>query len=77
MRGTKYGRMVIPGEAEASNLLWLLEWRGAPETHMPLGKEKPSTCDRDYSRLDYGGSEEQLNARDPPAELLCIARNWA
>src|SRR3974390_445593 len=44
MRGTKFGRMVIPGDADASNLMWLIEWRGAPETHMPLGKKKLSTC---------------------------------
>ena len=50
MRGTKFGRMVIPGDPEASNLMWLLEWRGAPETHMPLGKKKLSVCDRDAIR---------------------------
>jgi hypothetical protein len=30
--------------------MWLLDWRGAPETHMPLGKKKLSTCDRDAIR---------------------------
>jgi mono/diheme cytochrome c family protein len=47
MRGTKSGKMVIPGDPDGSNLTWLLDWRGAPETHMPLGKKKLSTCDRD------------------------------
>jgi hypothetical protein len=42
--------MVIPGDPDGSNLMWLLDWRGAPETHMPLGKKKLSTCDRDAIR---------------------------
>jgi hypothetical protein len=42
--------MVIPGDPECSNLMWLLDWRGAPETHMPLGKKKLSICDRDTIR---------------------------
>ena len=50
MKGTKMGKMVIPGDPETSNLMWLLDWRGAPETHMPLGKKKLSTCDRDAIR---------------------------
>ena len=50
MTGTKSGKMVIPGDPESSNLVWLLDWRGAPETHMPLGKKKLSTCDRDTIR---------------------------
>jgi mono/diheme cytochrome c family protein len=50
MKGTNSGKMVIPGDPEGSNLMWLLDWRGAPETHMPLGKKKLSTCDRDTIR---------------------------
>jgi mono/diheme cytochrome c family protein len=50
MRGTKFGKMVIPGDPDSSNLVWLLDWRGAPETHMPLGKKKLSTCERDTIR---------------------------
>jgi mono/diheme cytochrome c family protein len=50
MKGTRSGRMVIPGDPDTSNLMWLLDWRGAPETHMPLGKKKLSTCDRDTIR---------------------------
>jgi hypothetical protein len=50
MKGTRSGRMVIPGDPDGSNLMWLLDWRGAPETHMPLGKKKLSTCDRDAIR---------------------------
>jgi hypothetical protein len=50
MKGTKSGKMVIPRDPGGSNLMWLLDWRGAPETHMPLGKKKLSTCDRDAIR---------------------------
>jgi len=50
MRGTKMGKMVIPGDPDGSNLMWLLDWRGAPQTHMPLGKKKLSICDRDAIR---------------------------
>ena len=50
MKGTKMGKMVIPGDPDGSNLMWLLDWRGAPQTHMPLGKKKLSICDRDAIR---------------------------
>lgn len=50
MKGTKFGKMVVPGDPESSNLMWLLDWRGAPDTHMPLGKKKLSTCERDTIR---------------------------
>ena len=49
MRGTKFGKMVIPGNPDSSNLMWLLDWKGAPETHMPLGKKKLSVCERNTS----------------------------
>jgi mono/diheme cytochrome c family protein len=50
MKGTKYGPMVIPGDPQSSNLMWLLDWRGSPETRMPHGKKKLSICDRDTIR---------------------------
>ncbi len=50
MKGTKFGRMVIPGDAQSSNLMWLLDWRASPELRMPHGKKKLSTCDRDAIR---------------------------
>ena len=50
IKGTKFGKMVLPGDPDSSNLMWLLDWRGAPETHMPLSKKKLSTCDRDAIR---------------------------
>ncbi len=50
IKGTKFGKMVVPGDPASSNLMWLLDWRGAPETHMPLGKKKLSACERDTIR---------------------------
>lgn len=50
IRGTKLGPMVIPGDPEISNLLWLLDWRAKPELRMPHGTKKLSTCDRDAIR---------------------------
>jgi mono/diheme cytochrome c family protein len=49
MKGSKSGKMVIPGDPDSSNLMSLLDWRGTPETHMPPRK-KLSTCDRDAIR---------------------------
>lgn len=49
MKGSKSGKMVIPGDPDSSNLISLLDWRGLPETHMPPRK-KLSTCDRDAIR---------------------------
>ena len=50
MKGTKYGPMVIPGDAESSNLMMLLDWRVSPEIRMPHGKKKLSICDRNDIR---------------------------
>jgi mono/diheme cytochrome c family protein len=50
MKGTTHGKMVIPGDPESSNLMWLLDWRASPELRMPHGKRKLSTCDRDAIR---------------------------
>jgi len=46
MKGTKHGPMVIPGDPDSSNLMWLLDWRASPELRMPHGTKKLSTCDR-------------------------------
>ena len=35
MKGTKYGPMIAPGHPEYSNLMWLLDWRAAPQLRMP------------------------------------------
>lgn len=50
MKGTKFGAMVIPRDPQGSNLMWLLDHRGKPETRMPHGGKKLSTCDRDAIR---------------------------
>ncbi len=50
MKGTKFGPMVIPGDAQSSNLMQLLDWRVSPEIRMPHGKKQLSTCDRDAIR---------------------------
>ena len=50
MKGTKLGKMVIPGDPETSNLMWLLDWRASPALRMPHGKKKLSVCDRDAIR---------------------------
>src|SRR5437868_15125663 len=47
MKGTKFGAMVVPGDPNMSNLVWLLDWRASPELRMPHGKKQLSTCDRD------------------------------
>jgi mono/diheme cytochrome c family protein len=50
MKGTKFGRMVVPRDPDSSNLVWLLDWRGDLQTRMPHGKKKLSTCDRNAIR---------------------------
>jgi mono/diheme cytochrome c family protein len=50
MKGTKFGPMVIPGDAQSSNLMVLLDWRADPKLRMPHGTKKLSTCDRDAIR---------------------------
>jgi mono/diheme cytochrome c family protein len=50
MKGTKHGPMVIARDPQGSNLMWLLDHRGKPQTRMPHGGKKLSTCDRDAIR---------------------------
>ena len=50
MKGTKHGAMVIARDPDGSNLMWLLDWRGSPQTRMPHNMKKLSTCDRDAIR---------------------------
>jgi hypothetical protein len=50
MKGTKFGAMVIPRDPEGSNLMWLLDWRAAPQLRMPHGQEKLSVGDRNAIR---------------------------
>lgn len=37
MKGTKFGPMIIPGDAEGSNLIVLMEGRADPSISMPHG----------------------------------------
>ncbi len=48
--GTKYGPMVIPGDAESSNLMRLIDWRVAAALRMPHSKKQLSVCDRNAIR---------------------------
>ena len=50
MKGTKYGAMVIPGNADYSNLMWLLDWRASPQLRMPHGKQQLPAGERDTIR---------------------------
>ena len=50
MKGTKFGRMVIAGDPESSNLMLLLDWRASLVLRMPHGKKQLSKCDRDAIR---------------------------
>ena len=69
MKGTKFGKMVIPGDPMGSNLMWLLDWRGAPETRMPHGKKKLSTCDRDPIRAWIAEGASQCMQKSHTAPL--------
>jgi len=50
MKGTKFGPMVIPGDAFMSNLMVMLDKRGSAEIRMPHGKKPLTSCDRDLFR---------------------------
>ena len=50
MKGTKFGRMVIAGDANSSNLMLLIDWRASPKLRMPHNKKQLSKCDRDAIR---------------------------
>ena len=50
MKGTKYGAMVVPGDPDNSNLMWLLDWKASPVLRMPHGKEQLPADERDTIR---------------------------
>ncbi len=50
MAGTKYGPVIVPGNSEGSNLMWLLDWRASPELRMPHGKGQLPVQFRDTIR---------------------------
>ena len=50
MKGTKFGKMVIPGDPDSSNLMRLLDWKVSKEIRMPHSKKQLSSCDRNSVR---------------------------
>jgi hypothetical protein len=50
MKGTKYGPMVIPGNPDYSNLMWLLDWKASPQLRMPHGEQQLPVSERDKIR---------------------------
>jgi mono/diheme cytochrome c family protein len=50
MRGTKYGPMIVPGDPDYSNLMWLLDWHASPQLRMPHNKSQLPAADRDVIR---------------------------
>jgi len=50
MKGTKFGAMVIPGNAFMSNLMVMIDGRIAPEFRMPHNKKKLSICEQKLFR---------------------------
>ena len=50
MTGTKYGTMIVPGDPEYSNLMWLLDWRASPQLRMPHGKKQLPVGERNTIR---------------------------
>ncbi len=41
MKGTKFGPMIIAGDAEGSNMVVLMEGRADPSISMPHGQQEP------------------------------------
>ncbi len=50
MKGTKFGKMVLPGDPDSSNLMRLLDWNVSKEIRMPHGQKQLSSCDRNSVR---------------------------
>lgn len=50
MKGTKYGPMIVPGEPDNSNLMWLLDWKASPQLRMPHGASQLPEHQRDVIR---------------------------
>jgi len=50
MKGTKFGAMVIPGNAFMSNLIVMIDGRAGAALRMPHGKKKLSSCERKLFR---------------------------
>jgi hypothetical protein len=50
MKGTKFGSVVVPGDAFTSNLNVLVEGRASKEIQMPKHMKKLTSCDVDLFR---------------------------
>ncbi|MDP6787053.1 MAG: c-type cytochrome domain-containing protein [Rhodospirillales bacterium] len=50
MKGTKFGPVVVPGDAFTSNLNVLIEGRASKEIQMPQHMKKLTSCDLDLFR---------------------------
>jgi hypothetical protein len=60
MKGTQYGPMILPGDAEGSNLVVLMEGRADPSISMPHGKmDRVPKADIDTIRrwIDQGAKD--------------------
>jgi len=59
MKGTKYGPMIVPGNADYSNLMWLLDWKASPQLRMPHGKKQLPVGERNIIRawIDQGAKD--------------------
>lgn len=51
MKGTRYGPVVVPGNALNSNLLAVIERRTSPEIWMPHKRKRLSKCERQTIRF--------------------------
>ncbi len=47
LKGTKFGRMVVPGQPDVSNLVVLIEGKDSPELRMPHNQKPLPSCLRD------------------------------
>jgi hypothetical protein len=71
MTGTKYGTMIVPGDPEFSNLMWLLDWRASPPAPHAAWQEATagSVDSRHLNRVD---APCQRQPPRPPAAMLSI-----
>jgi hypothetical protein len=42
--------MIVPGEPDNSNLMWLLDWKASPQLRMPHGEKQLPEHQRDIIR---------------------------
>ncbi len=68
MKGTKYGRMIDPGHARQSNLVWLLEHNAHPSINMP------KLCEQMNIPTGKCAAAAPFARRLPKREVTLIAR---